>query len=565
MQITYQEKPWLKSYPPEVPARIEIPSKSLNEFFDEATEKWRNRTAIIFYGKKISYKELREKVDRFACALSHLGVKKGDRVALLLLNSPEHIIAFFGVLKAGGIVTAISPVYVSPEIKHQLQDSGAETLICQDILYEGVEKAGVNIKNVILTDVTDSLPRLKKIFGKTILRDVYQKMPSPARSKLEQQGFYQFRDLIKKYPPDPPKVEINPNEDIVTLPYTGGTTGLPKGVMITHHNLIAHYEQFYALYPFIEEGKEIFVAYLPFYHAGGQVLALINGIIRGYTLVILTTPDLDDILKAVVKHEATFFSGTPALFELLKDYEKTGIVNWKRLKVVTSGADILHESTAKDWKDRTGVDLHDLYGLTELTCISHLSPFGKRKNGSIGIPVPNTVAAILDPDKDELLPTGEMGEIVVAGPLVAKGYWNNPEATKECEALVDGFKWWRTGDLGKMDEEGYFYVYDRKRDLIKYKGLRVYAREVEEVLKTHPKIKEVGVIGVSDIRVGQNVKALVVLEAEARGQISEEDIKEYCIGKLAPYKIPKIFEFIGEIPKTDVGKVSRRELREEKF
>jgi long-chain acyl-CoA synthetase len=194
-----------------------------------------------------------------------------------------------------------------------------------------------------------------------------------------------------------------------------------------------------------------------------------------------------------------------------------------------------------------------------------MSPLGKKKIGSIGIPTPNTIAAIVDPEKDEFLPVGDMGEIVVAGPLVARGYWNNPEATKECEALVDGLKWWRTGDLGKMDEEGHFYIYDRKRDLIKYKGLRVYAREVEEVLKTHAKIKEVGVIGVSDIKVGQNVKALVVLEAEARGQISEEDIKEYCKGKLAPYKIPKIVEFIGEIPKTDVGKVSRRELREEKF
>ena len=565
MQTIYEEKPWLKSYPPGVAERIEIPLKSLNEFFDEATEKWGERTAIIFYGKKVSYKELREKVDRFACALSHIGVKKGDRVALLLLNSPEHIIAFYGVLKAGAIVTAISPVYVSSEIKHQLQDSGAETIICQDILYEGVEKTGLTIKNVILTDITDSLPRLKKIFGKPILRKEYQERALQSRYTLKQERFYQFRDLIEKYPPDPPDIEINPREDIVTLPYTGGTTGPPKGIMITHYNLIAHYKGYFGSYPFIEEGKEIFVAYLPFYHAGGQALAVVNGIIRGYTLVILTTPDLDDILNAIVKYEATFLSGTPTLFELLKDHKKVDIVNWKRLKVVTSGADILFESTAKNWKDRTGVDLYNCYGLTELVCTSHMTPLGKVKVGSIGVPIPNTIAAVVDPEKDEFLPVGDIGEIVVAGPIVARGNWNKPEATQECEAIINGVRWYRTGDLGRMDEDGYFYVYDRKRDLIKYKGLRVYAREVEEVLKTHPKIKEVGVIGVSDIRVGQNVKALVVLETEARGQISEQDIEEYCKGKLAPYKIPKIVEFIGEIPKTDVGKVSRRELREGEF
>ncbi|MBW1887830.1 MAG: AMP-binding protein, partial [Deltaproteobacteria bacterium] len=277
------------------------------------------------------------------------------------------------------------------------------------------------------------------------------------------------------------------------------------------------------------------------------------------------TPDPDDILHAIARYKASWFIGAPAIFEALKDYKKTDIVDWKRLKIVASGADALHEFTAADWKTRTGVSISDNYGMTELVAMSHGSPPGLGKVGSIGFPIPNTMAAILDPDEDIFLPVGETGELVVSGPQVTKGYWNNLEATKDCDAIIDGVRWWRTGDLARMEEDGYFYIYDRKRDLIKYKGLRVYAREVEEALKTHPDIREVGVIGVKDIKVGENIKALVVLESDARGKLSESDIVAYCKDKLAHYKIPRIVEFVGEIPKTDIGKVSRRELREEEL
>jgi len=558
----YEERPWLKYYAADVPAEVDIPNKSVSQAFDEATEKWKDKTAIIFYGRKIGYRELREKVDRFATALIDLGIKKGDRVALLLLNSPEHIIAFYGVIKTGAIAIPISPVYVSPEIKHQLEDSGAETIICQDMLYDGVEKTGIKLKNVILTNIAESLPTWKRLLGKGILRGVYQKMAAPSPELFKREGFHQFRELIKKYPPNPPKVEIDPEKDLLDLPYTGGTTGLPKGVMISHYNMIADLEQFRAFYPFLKEGKEVGVAYMPFYHAAGRVMGLLNGILHGHTLVVITTPDPDDILNAISSYKVTNFVGAPTVYEFLKDYEKTDRVNWKSLKLVASGADALHEFTARDWKTRTGVTIHDAYGMTELTAISHISPLGRVKTGAVGVPIPNTLAAIIDPDKDEFLPMGELGELVVSGPQVTPGYWNKPDATRECEAIIDGVRWWRTGDLAKMDEEGYFYLYDRKRDLIKYKGLRVYAREVEEVLKIHPQIREVGVIGVKDIKVGENVKAYVVLEHDARGRLSEQDIIEYCKGKLTYYKIPRIVEFVGEIPKTDVGKVSRRELRE---
>jgi long-chain acyl-CoA synthetase len=559
----FSEKPWLRSYPKGVPAEIAIPLKSANDFFDEATEKWKDKTALIFYGKKISYGALRDKVYRMATALHDLGIKKGDRVALLLLNSPEFYVAFYGILRLGAIVTPLSPVYVSREIKHQLEDSGADNLICQDILYEVVQKTGLKFNHIILTNIRDSLPTIKRLLGKKILRAADQKRSVYSFVFSEGEGFYKFQDLIEKYPPHPPKVEITPREDIITLPYTGGTTGAPKGVMITHFNVVANVLQFKTLFSFMEEGKEVLLAYMPFYHAAGQFNFLLAGIFMGSTMVILTAPEVDDILFSINRYKVTIFNGAPAIYEILKNSKKLHQVNWKRFKFVMSGADALNDSTAKDWKERTGVDIHDCYGMTELSPISHLTPLGKVKKGSMGVPVPNNRAVILDPEKDDFVPLGEIGELAVEGPNVCKGYWQNPEATKECEAIINGVRWWRTGDLARMDEDGYFYIFDRKRDLIKYKGLRIYAREVEEVLKTHPQIKDVGVIGVRDLKVGQFVKAMVVLESDARGKLSEEEIIDYCQDKLAPYKIPKVIEFIGEIPKTDVGKVSRRELKEE--
>ena len=563
MTSVYEEKPWLKAYPPEVSAEIEIPNKSVVDLFNEATDKWKDRTALVFYGKKISFGELREKADRFANALAHLGIKKGERVGLLALNSPEHVIAFFGILKAGAIVSSISPVYVSSEVKHQLEDGGVESIVCQDMLFDNVEKTGLEFKNVILTNIAESLPATKKMFGKSILRGVYQTMAVPPAKIFKKEGFYQFQELLKKHAPDPPKVEFDLREDVATLQYTGGTTGPPKGVMSTHYGVASGDALFHAFYPFLEDGKEVMLAYMPFYHAAGQSFGLMSGIFHGYTLIVLTTPDLDDILNSIVRHKVTFILGAPTIYELLKDYEKTDRVNWHRFKIMMSGADALLESTAKEWEKRTGVTIHECYGMTETVFNTHGNPLGKSRLGSIGVPITGTMAAILDPDEDKFVPQGEKGELVMCGPQITKGYWDNHEATKDCEAIIDGVRWWRSGDLAEMGKDGYFSIYDRKRDLIKYKGLRVYAREVEEVLKTHPQIRETGVIGVRDPEVGENVKAMIVLEPDARGKLSEMDIIEYCKDKLTPYKIPKIVEFIGEIPKTDVGKVSRRELREE--
>ncbi len=561
----YEARPWIKWYLKGVSPDIEVEEKSVVDNFDETTEKWKDKTAIIFYGRKMTYRELRDQVDRFATALHDLGIRKGDKVALLLLNSPQFIIAYMGALKAGATLTAISPLYVSPEIKYQLEDSGAKVIVCLDILYDNVEKSGVKLDAAILTGIAEYLPSMKKFLGSSVLRAVYQKMAAPPVELFQKEGVYRFQDLIKKYPPNPPKIEFNVREDLVTLPYTGGTTGTPKGATVNHYNFGAARQLAEGFWgDIVQEGKETVIAYLPFYHIYGQSVVMMGSLTQGYTQVLLTTPDPDDILAAVENHKATLFYSVPALYEYLRSYEKTNRVNWKRLKVLISGADALLEDTARGWEKRTGAQIYEGWGMTETTSVGMVNPYGRAKIGSFGVPMPGCVAAIVDSaDSTKFLPIGEVGEMVFKGPTVVKGYWGKPEATHEMFVDIDGETWLRTGDLVRMDEEGYFYFYDRKRDMIKYKGLAVFAREVEEVLAAHPQVKEAGVIGVPDPEVGERVKAIVVLESEARGRVSEEEITKYCAEKLAHYKVPKIIEFRGEVPKTDVGKVSRRELREE--
>jgi len=559
----YLSKPWLKHYPPGVPETPQIPEMSVPELIDRLADKWVNNTALIFYGKKISYGRLKELIHRFATGLADQGVKKGDTVALYLLNCPQYVIAYFAALKLGAKVTPVSPVYTSKEVKHQLEDSDATTVVCQDILYSNVEKAGVKLDRVILTSIGEYLPVLKKWFGKSTMAKAYGGMHVPSPEEIKEAGLLSFQDLIEKYPPKPPQVTIDPAKDIAVLPYTGGTPGLPKAAILTHRNMIALQAQVLCFWPLYEEGKEVGMAFLPFFHIYGQVVVMLGGLALGSTLVLFTTPDIDDILSAIERYRASGFYGVPTLFEYLKEYEKTDRVNWKRLKLIVCGADTLHESTIDAWEKRTGSRIFEGYGMTETTAVSHGSPVQRPKRGSFGVPIPGVKAAIIDHAGTDFVPVGEVGELILNGPNIMQGYWKRPEGTEETFVELDGEKWLRTGDLVSMDEEGYFHFFDRKRDLIKHKGYSVFARHVEEVLYQHPQIKAAGVVGVPDPRVGNVIKAYVVLESEARGKVSEEEIIEFCRKNLAHYKVPQIVEFRGELPKTDVGKVSRRELREE--
>jgi long-chain acyl-CoA synthetase len=545
----YLARPWLKHYPPGVPATVEAPLKSVPQVFDEATERDPQRAAVVFYGRSISYGELREATDRLANALAALGIRKGDRIALYLLNSPQFIIAYFATLKCGATVTPISPVYTSHEVRHQIQDSGARAVICQDILYEKVEKSGVKLDFAVLTNVGEYLPALKRLFGK-------KAQVRPAAN------LHWLQDLLKEHPPQAPAVGIDPRADLASLPYTGGTTGNPKGVMLTHYNLVASQAMSEAIYS-LERGKEVILAFLPFFHIYGQVVIMLNGLCQGNLLVLFTSPDTGEILAAMERHQATVFYGVPTLYEYLKDHKDTDKANWKRLKLLVSGADTLHESTMTGWHKRTGSTITEGYGLSEVAAGSHINPLGRPKVGSFGCPIPSMQASVMNPDTLEFVPPGETGELLLSGPNVMRGYWNKPEESAHAFVERDGIRWLRTGDLVRMDEEGYFHFHDRAKDLIKYKGHSIFAKDVEDVLYGHPQVKAAGVIGVSDPAVGQRVKAIVVLQGDARGKVSEDEIKAYCRKQLAEYKVPHIVEFRGELPKTDVGKVSRRELREE--
>lgn len=560
----YLSKPWLKYYAEGVPAEIDIPDLLVPDLFDRTADQYGDKPALIFYGRKINYRELKELVDRMATALADLGVGKGDTVALYLLNSPQYVIAYFAVLRLGAKVTPISPVYTSIEVKHQLEDSEARTAVCQDILFDNLDKTGVPLERVILTSIDEYLPALKKWLGKGARKAKSGgERAAFSAETLSRKGMYSFQGLLKKYPPSPPPVTIDPRKDLAVLPYTGGTTGLPKAAMLTHRNLVALQGQALAFWPVLEEGKEVIIAFLPFFHIYGQVVVMLAGLVQGATLVLFTTPDIDQILSAMERYQASGFYGVPTLFEYLKEYEKTDRIDWKRLKLLACGADTLHESTIEAWEKRTGAKIFEGYGMTETTAVSHSTPLHRHKRGFFGVPLPNVKAAIIDPDGTGFLPVGEVGEMILSGPNIMQGYWKRPESTKESMIEIDGEMWLRTGDLVSMDEEGYFHFFDRKRDLIKYKGYSVFARHVEEVLYQHPQIKAAGVVGVPDPSVGHLIKAYVVLESEARGKVSEGEIIEFCAQKLAHYKVPKIVEFRGELPKTDVGKVSRRELREE--
>jgi len=559
----YLSKPWLKFYPEGVPEDVDVPPVSVPELFDGVAKKYGGKVALIFYGSKISYAKLKDLIDRFATALHRLGVTKGDTVALYLLNCPQYVVAYFAALKLGAKVTPISPVYTSQEVRHQIVDSDASTIVCEDILYDNVAKAGVSLQNVILTNIGDYLPAIKRLFGRNALAKAYKGMEAPSADRAKASGLHLFQDLVKDTPPDPPKVAIDPEKDIAALPYTGGTTGLPKAAILTHRNMVALQAQILAFWPIFEEGKEVGIAFLPFFHIYGQVVVMLSGLVQGSTLVLFTTPDLDEIISAMERYQASAFYGVPTLFEYLKEYEKTDRVNWKRLKLIACGADTLHESTIQGWERRTGVKILEGYGMTETTAVSHSTPYNRPKAGSFGVPLPGVTAAIVDVDGIDFVPVGEVGELILNGPNIMQGYWKRPKETEESLVEIEGKKWLRTGDLVRMDEEGYFHFFDRKRDLIKYKGYSVFARHVEEVLYGHPQIKAAGVVGVPDPAAGQIIKAYVVLQSEARGKVSEEEIMEFCRQSMAHYKVPKIIEFRGELPKTDVGKVSRRELREE--
>lgn len=548
------EKPWSKSWPKGVPESISYPEIPLFELLRNTAKKYPKKEAIIFYDKKITYKELDTLSDKFATALADMGVKKGDRVALFLANCPQYVISFFGGLKAGATLVPCNPMYKERELEHQLNDSGAETIVALGSIYKVVknvrEKTG--LKNIIVTGIEDYMP----------LKGLATIIPRVSTMVSLYPDTINFLEMMDKYEPKPPEIEINPKEDLAVLQYTGGTTGVPKGAMLTHYNIMTNAIQV-AHWSYSTEGKDVTMSVLPLFHIYGLTITMILPTYRAGTIILIPRFDLETVLKAVEKYKPNYFPGVPTMYVSLNEYSDIKKYKLSSIRYCVSGAAPLPFEVMKTFEELTGANLVEGYGLTEASPTTHSNPMDKRDKkrvGSIGIPYPDTDAKIVDVEtgtKD--IPLGETGELVIRGPQVMKGYWNKPEETEK--TLRDG--WLYTGDIAKMDEDGYFYIVDRKKDMIDVSGFKVWPTNVEDVLYEHPAVEEAAVIGVPHPYRGETVKAYIVLKAGYSGKVTEEDIINFCRERIAAYKVPRIVEFRMQLPKTLVGKILRKDLKEE--
>jgi long-chain acyl-CoA synthetase len=554
-------KPWTRFYDEGTPETIDIPVIPLYKFLDDANEIGPDHVALFFMGKKVTYRELHNDSEKFANILqSEFGIEKGDVVALYLPNCPQFAIAYYGVLKAGAVVSPMNPLYTGREVAYQLKDSGAKILVAIDLFKDNVEKAleEVDVEAVIYTGLEDYLPSLKGFIYKTFMKKV--------KVKYDNKKFFSFKQLMNKAEAKAERPPIDPKEDLAALMYTGGTTGIPKGAMLTHYNLVSNVYQIDSWLFRGRKKKDVYVGLLPWYHIYGQTTVLHSAIFCVATIIVFPRLDLKELLSEIQKHKANVFHGVPTLYSLLISHEDIKKYDLSSIEACVSGAAPLPVAVAERFEELTGGRLREGYGLTETSPVTHVNPiYGKYKVGSIGVPVPNTLAGIADPDKPIFLPPGEIGELVVAGPQVMKGYYNKPEENDAAFFEKYGYIWFRTGDMAKMDEEGYFYIVERKKDLIKYKGYSVYPREVEEVLYKHEAIQDAAVVGIPDEKVGEIIKAYIVLKKEYVGKITEDEIIKYLRENLASYKVPKIIEFRDTLPKSPVGKILRRVLREEEI
>jgi len=547
--------PWLDSYPPGVPEHVEVPATNLARVLDDAARDFPNAPALHFEGRTISYAQLADRAWRFAGVLAGLGVTKGTRVGLVLPNCPQAVIAFFGALRLGAVVVQNNPLYTESELGHQLTDAGVEVLVCLDLAYERVKaaRAQTSIREVVVTSVLDELPAVKRV-----LAPYTRKGREAVAAVGRDEPVRRWRDLSSGAA-KPPEAAVDTASDLALLQYTGGTTGLSKGVMLSHGNLRANVEQVRAWFPDADPGREVMMAVLPFFHVYGLTVCLLLGVRVGAALVLMPRFDLDAVLAAVDRYRPTLFPGVPTMYVALNNAVAKGGHDLSSIKACLSGAAPLPLEVAERFERYSGGRLVEGYGLSECSPVALANPiYGKRKAGTIGMPLPDTIARVVDPSEpDRALPSGERGELAIRGPQVMLGYRNRPE--ESAEVLRDG--WLLTGDMAVMDEEGYFTIVDRKKDLIIAGGYNIYPREVEEVLYEHPKVLEVCVAGVPDPYHGETVKAFVVLRAGE--QATQDEIREFAKERLTGYKVPRAVEFRDELPKTLIGKVLRRALVEE--
>lgn len=560
------ERPWTAHYSASVPANIALPEHSLAWLLDEAARTSSAYTAIEYYGTRISYAQFSSLASRFAQALLKLGVKRGDRVAISLPNIPQFPIAFFGAIKAGAVVVPTNPLYTPTELQHQLTDSGARVIVLLDQLYPHLHevRARTPIEHVILAGVADYFPGPLAVAYR-----LQQAVASRGKPHVDQhalradKSIHQFKELLG-HASDGQGFEVYQlpepatPDDLALLQYTGGTTGVAKGAMLSHRSLLANAAQCLAWNEQPPEKKHITLCVAPFFHVYGLTVAMNLTVLAASTMVLLPRFTVKDTLKAIEKYRPDLFPGVPTMYLALAREVEHKPRNLSSIEVCISGSAPLPAEVQRRFEAVSGAKLVEGYGLTEASPVTHCNPvFGERRIGTIGLPVSNTDAAIINAESWDFLAQGQQGEIAVRGPQVMQGYWNRPDETDK--VLRGG--WLRTGDIGVMDADGYFTIVDRAKDIIIASGYNVYPREVEEALYAHPKVLEAAVVGMPDEYRGETVRAFIVTKPGEK--LTSAELNEWCHERLAIYKVPKEYEFRESLPKTLVGKVLRRALREE--
>ncbi|ASS95958.1 long-chain-fatty-acid--CoA ligase [Peribacillus simplex] len=550
-------KPWQAIYPEQIPAVLSYEDKPLYSFLKESAEEFPDKVSIHFQGKELTFREVHESALKFAAYLKSIGLQKGERVAVMLPNCPQGVISFFGILMAGGVVVQTNPTYTERELEYQMKDSGAKIILAMDILFPRVTAVAsrTDIEHIIVTAIKEYLP-----FPKNLIYPFIQKKQYGIVINVEHAGNHHlFSEIMKRKITEEVTEPIDVHNDLALLQYTGGTTGFPKGVMLTHKNLLANTKMCNAWLYKNKRGEERILAILPFFHVYGMTTVLVLSVMEGNTMIIMPKFDVEATLKTIQKQKPTMFPGAPTMYIGLLNHPDIAKYDLSSINACISGSASLPLEVQEQFEKITGGKLVEGYGLSETSPVTHANFIWDqpRVKGSVGLPWPDTDSVILSLENFEELPPNEIGEIAIKGPQVMQGYWNRPDETEK--TFKNG--WLLTGDLGYMDEQGFFYVVERKKDTIIAGGFNIYPREVEEVLYEHEAVQEVVVAGIPDPYRGETVKAYVVLKKNARA--TEEELNEFARKNLASYKVPRSYEFRDELPKTTIGKILRRVLIEE--
>jgi long-chain acyl-CoA synthetase len=526
--------------------------------FFRMCEKYPDQSAIIYLGERFSYSRLKDLIDRFATSLVQLGIGKGDKVMLYISNSVQWVISFFAIQKIGAIVIPIPPIYTSFEIEYMINDSGAETVICLDTNFGYVKEIFPKtcLKRAIVTNLVDLLPLWKRAVGL-----LFDKIP---RGTVDRdKNIYSFKDLLKN-PSKKIDVQIDPRKDLAYILYTGGTTGFPKGVPGNHIGMTSYVNDVTEEVAggYLKEGEDTYIAINPLFHIMALGLFVAIGLNCGNMTVIMPVPQVDAILQAIQKYRTRWMLGVPALYRMILENDRLDQYDLSSLKYCYCGGDVLPIEVFKRWKELFGLSIYQVYGSTEAGHVTYSRLDREPELMSIGLPLRSRKCQVVDADTLEPVPVGEIGELLVTSDYTVKNYWNKPEETSRSYVEIDGKIYYRMGDYVKQDEKGEIHYVERSADIIKYKAYRVSASEIEAVLQDHPTVIGACVVGVPDPKVGERIKAMVVLKEDARGVDASELIK-WCRERLAPYKIPQYIEFRDMLPKSKVGKLLRREIREE--